>query len=304
MCKKSLTGKDFCAIMICENLLFGKGDSIFMAFRTVRAGEVVYLASDMLASPHAFATRLGGGSVLPHTASLNLAFGRGDEADVVLDNLARFGAAAGFDPHGVISVPQIHGNRVLSVDRRHRGMGYAVPAAFEGDGYVTADPAVTLGVKTADCTPILLEALVAGQVAAVAALHAGWKGTVADIAGEGVRSLVDLACRTTGADGASVILRAAIGPCIHACCFEVQEDCLAVVRERLGHGAEVYVRRDGGRTFLDLPALNRALLLRAGVTEVDVCDLCTACHPELFYSHRASGGVRGTMLNVIGLSQA
>ena len=270
-----------------------------MAFRIVRAGEVVYLASDLLTSPHAFATRLGGVSALPHTASLNLAFGRGDERDVVLENLTRYGAAVGFDPDGVVSVPQIHGNLVSEVDRRHRGMGYAVPAAFEGDGYVTADPAVTPGVKTADCTPILLEALVAGRVVAVSALHAGWKGTVADIAGEGARRLTDLACRVTGADEASVTLRAAVGPCIHACCFEVREDCLSVVRERLGDGAEAYVRRDGGRSFLDLPALNRALLLRAGVAEVDVCNLCTACHPELFYSHRASGGARGTMLNVI-----
>ena len=272
-----------------------------MAFRIVRVGEAFYLASELLVSPHAFATRLGGVSALPHTASLNLAFGRGDERETVLENLTRFGAAVGFDPDGVVSVPQIHGNLVHTVDRRHRGMGYAVPAVFEGDGYITADPDVTLGVKTADCTPILLEASVAGQVVAVSALHAGWKGAVADIAGEGTRSLVALACRVSGAAEEAVTVRAAIGPCIHSCCFEVREDCLSVVRAMTGEMAEEFIRRDGERTFLNLPALNRALLLRAGVAEVDVCDLCTACHPELFYSHRASGGLRGTMLNVIGL---
>ena len=273
-----------------------------MSFQIVRARGAAYLVSNLLTSPHAFATRLGGVSTLPHTASLNLAFGRGDEREVVLENLARFGAAAGFDPDSVVSVPQIHGSLVFEVDARHRGMGYRRAAEFEGDGYVTADPAVTVGVKTADCTPILLEAAVDGAVVAVSALHAGWKGAVADIAGEGVRKLTALARRTAGDPHAEVVVRAAIGPCIHPCCFEVKEDCLAVVRASLGEdlAAEV-IHREGERTFLDLPAINHALLLRAGVEEkdVDVCRLCTACRTDLFYSHRASGGVRGTMLSVV-----
>ena len=275
-----------------------------MAFHMLERGGVAYLASDTLASPHAFSTRIGGVSVLPHTASLNLAFGRGDEADVVLENLVRFGGAAGFDPDGVISVPQVHGNTVHTVDARHRGMGYRVDAAFSGDGYVTADPAVTLGVKTADCTPILLEAAADDRVVAVAALHAGWKGTVADIAGEGVRRLTALARERIGAN-LPVTVRAAIGPCIHACCFEVKEDCLTAARDALGPMVEAFILRRGENTYLDLPALNRVLLMRAGVkaADIDVCELCTVCHPELFYSHRGSGGMRGTMLNVICMKQ-
>jgi YfiH family protein len=286
-----------------------------MSFRIIRTHTAAYLISDRLTAPHAFATRLGGVSPLPHTATLNLAFGRGDERDTVLENLSRFGTAAGFDPHSVISVPQVHGNAVHTVDRRHRGMGYHLSAAFEGDGYVTADSAVTLGVKTADCTPILLEAVAGGTPAgetpacgtpvAVAALHAGWKGTVLNIVGEGVRRLRELACAQAGVPAESVTIRAAIGPCIHACCFEVKEDCLAVVRERVGDAmAAGFIHGRGGKTYLDLPGLNRALLLRAGVAEadIDVCELCTACHPELFYSHRASGGLRGTMLNAIWLA--
>ena len=180
-------------------------------------------------------------------------------------------------------------------------MGYYTPALLEGDGYVTADPFVTPGVKTADCTPILLEASVGGDVVAVAALHAGWKGTVADIAGEGVRKLTALAMERAGVASEEITLRAAIGPCIHACCFEVREDCLSVVRGCLGNMAETYIRRRGEQTFLDLPALNRALLMRAGVAEenLDICSYCTACRTDLFYSHRASGGVRGTLLSVI-----
>lgn len=274
-----------------------------MAFYMVRSQGVFYLTSDRLQSVHGFSTRLGGVSALAHTSSLNLAFGRGDEGDVVLENLARFGAAVGFDPSGVISVPQVHGNTVFEVDASHRGMGYHAEAAFAGDGYVTATPQVTLGVKTADCTPILLEALIGDRVAAVAALHAGWKGTVADIAGVGVRKLIALARARAGAVAGEISVRAAIGPCIHACCFEVKEDCLSVVRSSLGSMAETYVRYEEGKTYLDLPALNRALLMRAGVREedMDICPDCTACRTETFYSHRAMGGVRGTMLSVIRL---
>lgn len=275
-----------------------------MAFHMMQSRGVSYMVSDILKSRHAFSTRLGGVSQEPHTASLNLAFGRGDAREVVLENLERFAGAVGFDPRGVVSVPQIHGNTVHTVDGVHRGMGYDMQAAFEGDGYVTAEPTVILGVKTADCTPVLLEAATGDRVVAVAALHAGWKGTVADIAGEGVRRLMALARERGGCEAEAITIRAAIGPCIHACCFEVREDCLAVVRAKLGDMAEGFIRKDHDQTFLDLPALNRALLLRAGVEEdcVDICSLCTACHTDLFYSHRATGGVRGTMLSVIGLA--
>lgn len=272
-----------------------------MAFHMVESGEVRYLVSDLLVSTHAFSTRLGGVSTQAHTGTLNLAFGRGDGRDTVLENLALFGGAVGFDPMGVVSVPQVHGNTVHEVDARHRGMGYHLEAAFEGDGYVTADPLVTLGVKTADCTPILLEASVCDRVVAVAALHAGWKGTVADIAGEGVRKLTALAMERAGVASEEITLRAAIGPCIHACCFEVREDCLSVVRGALGAMAEEHIRYGAGKTYLDLPSMNRALLIRSGVAagNVDICPYCTACRTDLFYSHRASGGVRGTLLSVI-----
>ena len=272
-----------------------------MAFRMVESQGVSYLVSDLLQSRHGFSTRLGGISTQPHTASLNLAFGRGDERETVLENLERFAQAVGVDPRTVVSVPQVHGHTVHEVTAYHGGMGYYTPALLEGDGYVTADPFVTPGVKTADCTPILLEASVGGDVVAVAALHAGWKGTVADIAGEGVRKLTALAMERAGVASEEITLRAAIGPCIHACCFEVREDCLSVVRGCLGDMAETYIRRRGEQTFLDLPALNRALLMRAGVAEenLDICSYCTACRTDLFYSHRASGGVRGTLLSVI-----
>jgi YfiH family protein len=297
--EKALTHKGFRAIMFMKR----ETEVWEMAFFLRKVGGVGYLVSDLLVSVHGFATRLGGVSELAHTASLNLAFGRGDGEAVVLENLGRFGSAVGFDPLSVVSVPQVHGTEVFTVDACHRGVGYYRPADVSGDGYVTADPSVTLGVKTADCTPILLEAEVCGRVVAVGALHAGWRGTVADMAGQGVRTLARLASQAAGVSVEAVAVRAAIGPCIHACCMEVKEDCLSVVRSSLGALADGFIRSAGERTCLDIPGMNRALLLRAGVPaeRIDVCELCTACHSELFYSHRASGGVRGTMLNVIRL---
>ncbi len=270
-----------------------------MAFLLQTKQGVSYMISDMLRSRHAFATRLGGVSPTGPTASLNLAFGRGDPDCTVRENLDRFSAAVGFDARSVISVPQIHGNIVYPVDARHRGLGYDRSTDMAGDGYVTSDPTVTLGIKTADCTPVLLEARNGERVLAVAAVHAGWKGTVGDITGIGVRMLRERA--EFLADGAPVTVYAAIGPCIHACCFTVQADCVAVVREKLGALAEPYIDEVKDGFTLDLPAVNRALLCRAGVLDdcIDTCPDCTACRTDRYYSHRAQQGVRGTMLSVI-----
>ncbi len=270
-----------------------------MAFRMQTRDGVSFVTSDLLKSRHAFATRHGGVSRLPHTASLNLAFGRGDDEDTVRENLARLGAAVGFDPHAVVSVPQVHGNTVYAVDASHGGLGYDRPTDMAGDGYVSADPAVTLGIKTADCTPILLEARYRDAVVAVSALHAGWKGSVGDIPGIGVALLRKTAEMQT--DGAPVRIYAAVGPCIHACCFTVQDDCVSVVRARLGNLAEPFIHPAGEAYTLDLPGLNRALLLRAGVEEtcMDLCPDCTACRTDRYFSHRGQKGVRGTMLSVI-----
>ncbi len=272
-----------------------------MAFFIRKNAGVSYAVSDMLRSRHAFATRLGGVSPEGPTASLNLAFGRGDGRDTVRENLDRFAAAVGFDARSVVSAPQIHGNTVYEVDARHRGMGYDISTDMAGDGYVTSDPSVTLGIKTADCTPILLEARNGERVLAVAAVHAGWKGTIGDITGLGVQMLRDAA--EARADGAPVTVYAAIGPCIHACCFTVQADCVTVVREKLGRFAEPYIYERSGGFALDLPALNRALLRRAGVADacIDTCSDCTSCRTDLYYSHRAQRGVRGTMLSVINM---
>ena len=260
----------------------------------------MFIKSEILRATHAFATRRGGVSNEEHTKSLNLAFGRGDEDDIVLENLEIFADAVGFDPKNVVSLPQIHSDTIFEVNEADRGKGYFIREGIcGGDGYVTDRKGVVLGIKTADCVPILFEAEKNGEIVAVGAVHAGWRGTVAEIAPKCVRLL----CENYGVRPEEI--RAAIGPCIHKCCYEVGGDLRDAVEAKLGSAfAERFVvPKDGedGKYFCDLAGMNRSLLISVGLLpqNIDVIDLCTCCHPELFFSHRYSRGVRGTMLNVI-----
>lgn len=262
----------------------------------------MFIKSKILRSAHAFSTREGGVSTLEHTKSLNLAFGRGDSDEVVLKNLEIFAEAVGIDPHGIISVPQIHSDIIYKVGRSDAGEGYYKRANIrEGDGYITDEKGITLGVKAADCVPILFEAEKGGKVVAVGAVHAGWRGSVAGIAAKCVRML----CEEYGV--APKDIRAAIGPCIHKCCYEVGQDLREAVENRLGgEVADLFVVPSTcveDKYFCDLVGLNRHLLLDAGIIpeNLEIIDLCTCCHPNLFFSHRFSKGKRGTMLNIISL---
>lgn len=264
---------------------------MFVTHRAINSVE--YVTSDIIRSRHAFATRMGGVSTQPHTSSLNLAFNRGDDDATVIENIKRFGEAVRFDPESVISLPQIHSNEVIEVDLSMTGEGYFKPPHTSCDGYVTSEKGIVLGVKTADCVPILLEAEdCKGNIIAVSALHAGWRGTALEIAAEGVRKLVAM-----GAEPERI--RAAIGPSIDYCCFEVGEDFTALVAEISGKEWKP-ISRDG-KLYEDLKARNRNILLENGLLNqnIDLCDECTCCMADKYYSHRRMKGQRGTMLSVI-----
>ncbi len=261
----------------------------------------MFIKSNILRSEHAFGARRGGVSVNEHTRSLNLAFGRGDDDETVLKNLKIFAENVGFDPHSVISLPQIHSDRIFTVTEDDRGKGYYIREEIDsGDGYITCRRGVVLGIKTADCVPILFEAEDDGNIIAVGAAHAGWRGTVAEIAGKCVERL----CSDLGATKGSI--RAAIGPCIHSCCYEVGRDVFDDVARGLGkNAAHRFLKTTDieGKFMCDLAGINREILLCHGVLpeNIEIIDECTCCQPEKFFSHRYSNGQRGTMLNVIFL---
>ncbi len=254
---------------------------------------VKFLYSDILGCPHGFSTRVGGVSTLPHTASLNLQHGRGDSDETVFANMRLFAEAVGVEPESIVTAHQIHSSHVSLLTDMHRGR----LSVLECDGFVTISERVAPAVKTADCVPILLSARDRdGRVFAVSALHAGWRGTASNIATRGVECLVELGARRES-------ICAAIGPSIGACCFEVDADCRDALISGLGSVAESSITPRGEKFYPDLRAINRELLMKAGVSgdNIDVSDLCTVCHPELFYSHRASGVNRGTLLSVISI---
>lgn len=256
---------------------------------------VVYYTSDKIKAKHAFATRLGGLSANEHTKSLNLAFDRGDDKSIVQENLRRFGDAVGFCAESVVSMPQIHSNKVIYVTKSMGGEGYFIPNSTECDGYVTKDHGVTIGVKTADCVPILLEDAEAGIICA---LHAGWRGTFFDICGEGVRKMVEC-----GADISHIV--AAIGPSICQKCYEVGQDVYDAALLSIGKNAGDFfmAKEEKGKYLVDIKGANKYLLERAGLSRdnIEILDLCTYEHPELFWSHRYTKGKRGTMLSIITL---
>ena len=269
--------------------------------RVTASNGVGYEYSELLPCPHAFATRIGGVSRLPHTAALNLGFGRGDPDETVLANLALFGEAVGFDAHRVISAEQIHSAKVRRVDKSHAGEGYYYGTTEPADGYLTTDDGIVLGVRTADCVPVLLYGQGERSGACIAAVHAGWRGTLAGISAVAVGQMKGLGV-------APETIRAAIGPSIGACCYEVGEKFFHSFADKLGENvAAELIRPSGndGKWHADLKEINRRLLLDARVLpeNVDVSDSCTACLPEVFFSHRKSGGKRGTMLSVIFLRE-
>ena len=251
--------------------------------------------SDMLALPgvgHGFSTREGGVSVLPHTASMNVGFFRGDDDGVVLENIRLLCRHAGV-PEGVVCTPQIHSDIIRTVGRENIGEGSVRDVPFACDGFVTSAPGVTLLVRVADCTPVLLGGLRADGAPVVGAVHAGWRGAAAGIAPKAVELLREL--------GAEAVY-AAVGACIHDCCYEVGEDLRASVAELQGADfAARHVRERDGRLYADIAGMNRELLLSAGAAGVDVCPECTRCDPARYHSHRATGGKRGTMGAVIGI---
>ena len=261
-----------------------------MAIVARRDGDLYYFIDDEIPVPHAFTTRHGGVSEGIYE-SLNLGVAFGDNPLAVAENYDRILAALGTRKESLVFSRQVHGNTVRVVDHRHR-----LPDLFalteEADGLVTTAKDVTLAVFTADCIPILLWDETTGAVGAV---HAGWRSTVQDIAGAAVARITAL-----GANPAHI--RAAIGPGIGPCCFETGPEVPQAVLDCLGDTGHANIfAKDTGKFMVDIKEVNRRLLCRAGLlsAHINVATQCTMCDPETFWSHRATGGQRGSLAAMI-----
>ena len=244
------------------------------------AAEVPLLRSSVLLDGfvHGFSTRVGGISEGPY-AWLNLGAKWGDDPARVRENRRRFFRAAGID--GVLSLSQVHGAEVTVIDAALATDPEAV-ARTRADALVTELPGIAIAVYTADCVPVLLADPVRGALAAV---HAGWRGMVAGVIGAAVATLG----RAFGSRPAD--LRAALGPSIGPCCFEVGDEVAVQF-------SPAFVKPGApsrGRPVVDLRAAARDSLLTAGVPagQIDADPPCTACDASRFYSFRRDGRETG-----------
>ena len=263
---------------------------------------------------HGFSTRAGGVSTVYSAGSgeLNLGWTKEDDPACVRENRGRFLRLAGGEMSGnrgmrMVNVRQVHGN-LVRVIRAEDGVFEGKletaegKAVLEGDGLVTDVPGVLLGVGTADCVPVLV---VDVEKRAVGAFHAGWRGTVAGIVGEGI----DAMRREYGSRPED--LMAAVGPSIGACCYSVGEEVQEKFGREFKYGEELFrvgSEDDLEGMYLDLWEANLRQLQDAGLTERQITMMgeCTACAREesgglRYFSHRGEMGVAGRMLNVVGV---
>lgn len=257
-------------------------------------GPVFYVSPQLREAgvAHAFSTRMGGKSRGPFD-SLNLGNPAGDirdDRERILDNYRLLETAAGFGDRERIWLHQIHSPRVARVSRKTQHDN-----SSQGDALTTRDPSFTLSVRVADCCPVLLAT---DDGKHVAAIHSGWRGTVADVTGVALHDLLNFE-KNGSADSPKNIL-AAIGPCIGLDAFEIGPEVLAEFERVLGADAPIRKRADG-KGHADIRTSIRVALLKAGVPErnIDTTDACTHRDATEFYSHRRENGITGRMAALI-----
>lgn len=257
------------------------------------ADTVPYLTYNSLSGikfiNHAFTTRLGGVSK-GEFSSMNMAFNRGDSVESVTENYKRFCASAGFDYESLTASAQDHNTFVRAVTSLDRGVGIYKPRDLQSvDALITNEKGVTLVTYYADCTPLFF---VDTKNKAIGLAHAGWRGTVGRIGEKVVRKMIEL----YGTDPADI--KAAIGPAISVCCYEVDKPCADnfLALDDLETSRFVFPK-ENGKFMIDLLETNRQVLVKSGVKpeNITISDLCTNCNSELLWSHRATKGHRGTM---------
>jgi len=263
-----------------------------MSFVENNIDGVVFMTAPNIDTTHAFTTRNGGISKGIYE-SLNLARHAGDDPGDVKENYTLLCRALKITADDIICSTQVHGThiRIVSPDDRGRLLKSDL---HQADGLITNSTGVALMVFTADCVPVLLydpEKNVAGAV------HAGWRGTVANITGITIKKMVnEFGCSPAG-------IKAAIGPCISKCCFETDADVANAVYDSLPEDADRCLSRHGAKYMIDLKEANRIFLTKAGLGDISISDECTSCLTEKYWSHRKTRGHRGSQAAVIAIRE-
>jgi YfiH family protein len=300
-----------------------------MRKRVVKEAKLNILRSSHLSEfswlVHGFSTRPGGFSRIYGGNALNLGFTKDDSKALVERNRAEFlrglGAITERTNHRgsgsklwpLVSLRQVHSDIIRLVDK-------AGEPQLVGDGMITKTSGLLLGIQTADCLPIML---VDPKHRGVGVFHAGWRGTVKRIVEKGVGEMQ----RYFGSRPSN--LKAAIGPGIHGCCYEVGEEVREKFESQFAYAEKLFrqveesdpvrekypmlfltARAPGHsvlpkKIFLDLVEANRQQLLAAGVPEknIEASPFCTNCRTDLLFSYRAEKGRTGRMMGVLGIRE-
>ena len=262
---------------------------------------------------HGFSTRTGGVSSAYGGGALNLGYTKHDSHSAVAENRRRFLKKLGLRGHSwsLVTLRQIHSDLIHKID--------APPEhTLTGDGAITDSPELLLAIQTADCLPVLLAD---PKKRAVGVFHAGWRGTVQRIVEKGVGEMQ----RWFGTRPRDIL--AAIGPGVHACCYEVGQEVRTRFESQFAYATELFTElkesdpvrekypllfltaRAPGHSdlpvklLLDLVEANRRQLLDAGVADKNITasPLCTSCRNDLLFSYRKERGVTGRLLGVAGI---
>ena len=235
---------------------------------------------------HGFMGRRGGKSVGSY-ASLNTSYRVGDDNKVVSQNVCDMKLVVGIHDGRIITMKQVHADHIIELEETN------IKEAGEADGMITEKPNAFLSVLTADCVPILF---VVPKKKLVAVVHAGWRGTLAGIAGKMVRQFKEQ--HGVAADE----IETATGPSIGGCCYEVKNDVTEPLRKKWGPVAEASIELREGKSFVDLRRLNRAILEDAGVPSGQIHRVgpCTSCAKDEFFSYRRDGIPTGRQISFIG----
>lgn len=260
------------------------------------AARIAFLVCEPLEQAgfvNAFSTRLGGVSKLPSDA-LNLAYFKGDDKEHVAENRRRYLKAIGAEAAAVITARQTHSTERCFIETTEQANG----PQPDCDAMTTKLTGVLLAIQTADCLPVLIADPKSG---AMAAIHAGWRGTAGRISERAVADLMLM----HGTNPRDCI--AALGPAACVECYEVGQDVIERYKKEFGYWRKLLVNfKEGGKAYLDVRAANVQQLKFCGFSEdrIHVADHCTIHQNELFFSYRREGRTQpagtGRLLSVIG----
>ena len=245
---------------------------------------------------HGFSTRTGGVST-GILSSMNLNFKRGDDPDAVLENYRRMAVALNMRVEDMVLSDQTHTTNVRVITEEDRGKGILRPQDYSDvDGMITNVPGIVLVTSYADCVPLYF---VDPVRKAIGLSHSGWKGTVGHIGQKTVWKMHEV----YGSEPKDIV--AAIGPSICQSCYEVSDDVAEAFRANFtaDEAADILLDKGNGKYQLDLWKANWYVLTDAGILpeHLSVTDLCTACHPDLLWSHRKTNGQRGGLSAFLSL---